>query len=126
MKGIPHQLRQLFHNLLSNALKYRQQNSRTVITIESCQVTEKALGNQPHKTSGRYHCLLVKDNGIGFNQDYADRIFRPFQRLHTNEGYAGTGIGLAICKKVVDNHLGFIQVQSAVNEGTTFTIYFPA
>ncbi|NTS41620.1 CHASE3 domain-containing protein [Flavisolibacter sp. BT320] len=126
IKGIPHQLRQLFHNLLSNALKYRQANSRTVITIESCLVTEKALGNLPHKTSGRYHCLLVKDNGIGFNQDYADRIFRPFQRLHTNEGYAGTGIGLAICKKVVDNHLGFIQVQSAVNEGTAFTIFFPA
>lgn len=125
IKGIPHQLKQLFHNLLSNALKYRQQNNQTVICIESSLVSEKALGNHPHKSSGRYLRLLVRDNGIGFNQSYADRIFRPFQRLHTTEGYAGTGIGLAICKKVVDNHLGFIQVQSAVNEGTTFEIFLP-
>ncbi|MBB1286940.1 CHASE3 domain-containing protein [Flavisolibacter sp. BT320] len=125
IKGIPYQLRQLFQNLVSNSLKYRQQERRPVITIESSVVTEKALGNKPHKVSGQYVRLLFCDNGIGFNQAYADKVFRLFQRLHTTEDYKGTGIGLTICKKVVDNHHGFIQAHGAVNEGATFEIFFP-
>ncbi|HEV7331220.1 MAG TPA: ATP-binding protein [Flavisolibacter sp.] len=125
IKGIPYQLRQLFQNLVSNSLKYRQQKRRPVITIESDVVTGKELGTRPHKVSGQYVRLLFRDNGIGFNQAYADRVFRLFQRLHTTEGYKGTGIGLTICKKVVDNHQGFIQARSAVNEGAIFEIYFP-
>ena len=125
IKGIPYQLRQLFQNLVSNSLKYRQEGRRPLITIESSFVTEKELGTRPHKVSGQYVRLLVSDNGIGFNQAYAERVFRLFQRLHTTEGYKGTGIGLTICKKVVDNHHGFIQARSAVNEGVTFEIYLP-
>lgn len=126
IKGIPFQLRQLFQNLVSNSLKYRQEEKRPVITIESSLVTEKALGNRPHTVSGKYVRLLFRDNGIGFNQAYAEKVFRLFQRLHTTEGYKGTGIGLTICKKVVDNHHGFIRAHGAVGQGATFEIFFPA
>ena len=126
IKGMPFQIKQLFENLLSNSLKYRQENQTPVITIESTVVDETKLPAVPHKTSSAYVKLVYKDNGVGFEQSYADRIFRLFQRLHTKEGYKGTGIGLTICKKVVDNHNGFIQAFSEVNKGTTFEIYFPA
>lgn len=126
IRGIPYQLRQLFQNLVSNSLKYRQQEGHPLITIESSVVSEKALGNRSHKVSGQYVKLLFRDNGIGFNQAYADKVFRLFQRLHTKEGYAGTGIGLTICKKVVDNHHGFIRAHGVVGKGATFEIFFPA
>jgi signal transduction histidine kinase len=126
IKGMPFQIKQLFENLLSNSLKYRQQKKPPVITINSSVVGEKEVPDDHHKTSASYVKLLFSDNGVGFEQSYADRIFRLFQRLHTQEGYKGTGIGLTICKKVVDNHNGFIHAVSQVNKGTTFEIYFPA
>lgn len=125
VKGMPFQLRQLFQNLISNSLKYRQQATAPLITINGSMVTEKEIGNRYHKMSERYLRLVYRDNGIGFNQSYAEKIFGLFQRLHTSESYKGTGIGLTICKKVVDNHQGFIRAFSVENEGTTFELFLP-
>lgn len=126
IKGLPFQIKQLFKNLLSNSLKYKQEKTPPVITIDSTLVGVAEIGVPEHKASKRYVKLRVSDNGLGFEQSYADRVFRLFQRLHTGQGYKGTGIGLTICKKVVDNHHGIIKAHSEVNRGTTFEIYFPA
>ena len=73
-----------------------------------------------------YHLIVIKDNGIGFAQEYAEKIFQMFTRLHGRSEYSGTGVGLSIVKKVVENHEGFIEVESAPGEGATFRIYLPA
>jgi signal transduction histidine kinase len=126
IKGMPFQIKQLFENLISNSLKYKKKETAPVINIDSTLVGENEIGRQHHKVSSHYVKLLFRDNGLGFEQSYAERIFRLFQRLHAQNGYKGTGIGLTICKKVVDNHNGIIKAHSEVNEGTTFEIYFPA
>jgi signal transduction histidine kinase len=73
----------------------------------------------------RYSKILFSDNGIGFSQDNAEKVFELFQRLHGRQEFSGTGIGLTICRKIVQNHDGFITATSEVNKGTTFTIYLP-
>ena len=78
------------------------------------------------ESSKRYHKITIQDNGIGFDQQYASQIFVIFQRLNPRQRYSGTGIGLALCKKIVENHQGIIAVHSRINEGTTFTIFLPA
>ncbi len=120
IKGDEVQLRQLFQNLLSNALKYSKQDVPPVIAIRY-QKKEQKLNGAEHL----YHCISVTDNGIGFDQQYSDRIFQVFQRLHGKSEYPGTGIGLAIAQKVVSNHHGFIKAQSEPGAGATFTIYLP-
>lgn len=75
---------------------------------------------------GEYHRIIIKDNGIGFDETYADRIFGVFQRLHGKNEFAGTGVGLAICQKVVSNHGGFIQAQGDPGKGASFCVYLPA
>ncbi|HEY9713249.1 MAG TPA: ATP-binding protein [Chroococcales cyanobacterium] len=105
------QLAQLFQNLLGNAIKFRGPKSPHV-----------EIRVQPH---GKYWQFSVKDNGIGFEMKYADRIFVIFQRLHAREDYPGSGIGLAICKKIVERHGGQLDVSSAPNEGTEFTFTIP-
>ena len=77
------------------------------------------------KEGNRYHLISVKDNGIGFAQEYAEKIFQMFTRLHGKTEYSGTGVGLSIVKKVVENHNGFIRVESSVGEGSVFKIYLP-
>ena len=110
--AIPGQMRQVFQNLISNSLKFIQRNVKPMIAISS-QTT-------------RDHCTIsISDNGIGFNEKYADRIFTIFQRLHPKEMYEGTGIGLAIVKKIIEKHNGKIIAQSKEGEGTTFTITLP-
>lgn len=126
IKGMPFQIKQLFENLISNSLKYRRDKAAPVITISSQLVSAKEISTRRHKASLQYLRLRFSDNGIGFEQSYAERIFRLFQRLHTKEGYKGTGIGLTICKKVMDNHHGFIRAFSEINQGATFDMYFPA
>ncbi|MFD1141518.1 ATP-binding protein [Larkinella insperata] len=126
IQGDPLQLRQLFQNLLSNALKFSNPGQRPVIQITSSllpadQLPATVVPNGSHT----YAFISVTDNGIGFEQKYEDRIFRLFQRLHGNSKYQGTGMGLAICKKVIDNHQGFIAVRSQLNQGSTFMIYLP-
>ncbi|QJD79484.1 sensor histidine kinase [Spirosoma rhododendri] len=121
------QLDQLFMNLISNALKFRQAGQPPHITIRSEQVQAASIPelSNPVRPCRDYHRLTVADNGIGFDEKYADQIFQVFQRLHGRNQYSGTGIGLAIVQKVVENHGGLITVASQPGHGTTFTVYLP-
>lgn len=120
------QLRQLFQNLLSNALKFSRPDAPPAVEVRHRVVrgaeTEAMLLLQP---DAAYHEISVSDNGIGFEEQYAERIFEAFQRLHGRGAYPGTGIGLAIVKKVVENHRGGLSVSSRVGEGSTFRVYLP-
>ncbi|WP_345243932.1 PAS domain S-box protein [Nibrella saemangeumensis] len=119
------QLRQLFQNLLSNALKFAQPDQVPQISIKSNPVPLKQLPVPLTGRKGEWVAIDVTDNGIGFDTKYKDRIFQMFQRLHTRSEYPGTGIGLAICRKVAENHGGAIAVNSEPGHGTTFTVYVP-
>ncbi|GAB3510982.1 hypothetical protein GCM10027341_49950 [Spirosoma knui] len=126
--GNASQYNQLFQNLLSNALKFRRPGQRPLIEIEVGLLAAEKLptGVKPGRSSSTYHQIAVIDNGIGFDEKYADRIFQVFQRLHGKNAYAGTGIGLAICEKIVANHGGAITATSQPGQGATFTVYLPA
>lgn len=125
--GDERQLRQLLQNLLSNAIKFRPANGHPVINIASQRLAAADLPAdvKPLRQAGYYESITLKDNGIGFDQKYADRIFQVFQRLHGRSQYEGTGIGLAIVQKVVDNHGGAVTVSSEPGQGATFAIYLP-
>ena len=112
IEGIALQMRQLFTNLFTNAIKFKLPEKAPVITIKS-----RDLNNM--------YEIIVKDEGIGFEQEYANRIFQIFQRLHGKAEYPGSGIGLAICKKIVDNHHGDIVAKSALGKGAEFIITIP-
>jgi PAS domain S-box-containing protein len=122
---IPYQMEQLFTNLLSNALKFIRQDVQPVITI-SCKLVKHATdSNAPINLPAPFYLIAIADNGIGFDNQYADRIFQVFQRLHRKDEFGGTGIGLAICKKVAENHRGAIAATGRLNEGATFYIGLP-
>lgn len=127
ISGDASQLGQLFQNLLSNALKFHRPDVQPVVTITCITVPADALPDsvKPVRIADAYYRIDVSDNGIGFDEKYLDRIFQVFQRLHSRSEYAGTGIGLAICNKVVTNHGGAITARSQPGQGTTFSIYFP-
>jgi signal transduction histidine kinase len=125
IKGMPFQIKQLFENLISNSIKYKQDQLPPDITIDGYVVNEKDISEKFYKDSDQYYKLFVRDNGLGFEQVYSEKIFKLFQRLHSKSDRPGTGIGLTICKKIVDNHNGFIKATSEVNKGTTFEIYLP-
>jgi signal transduction histidine kinase len=123
---IPGQMRQLFQNLLSNALKFHKKGESPVVHIDADIRTGRSLpGVSPVLAHHRFCRITVRDHGIGFNEQYLDKIFVVFQRLHGRLEYQGTGIGLAVCKKIVDNHHGFITATSSENEGATFIIILP-
>ncbi|MDJ1498967.1 PAS domain-containing protein [Cytophagaceae bacterium DM2B3-1] len=127
VQGDATQLGQLFLNLFSNALKFSKAGIAPVIKVEYALMAAADLSTSlriPHHSSF-YHRIEVKDNGIGFEQEYAERIFQIFQRLHSRVEYAGTGIGLAICEKVVANHKGAIQATSTLGQGAVFTVFLP-
>lgn len=113
------QLRQLFQNLIANALKFHRPEERPKVMIQA-EIVD--LGRNVNQRCCR---IEVVDNGIGFDMKYADRIFGIFQRLHSRAEFEGTGIGLATCRKIVERHQGEIDVQSACGEGTSFTIELP-
>lgn len=122
---IPFQFRQLLYNLISNAVKFSKPDITPVVKIDSRIVKGSALNNEKAKTNIDYCHISVSDNGIGFDQQYSAKIFDVFQRLHGKLEYAGTGIGLAIVKKIVENHNGFITASGEQNKGATFDIYIP-
>jgi light-regulated signal transduction histidine kinase (bacteriophytochrome) len=113
----PGLIRLLFLNLLTNALKYCRSGVNPAIKVH-CE-----SGGKASETS--YFRIYIEDNGIGFDQRHAEQIFLMFKRLHGNSEYEGTGIGLALCKKIVEEHKGFISATSKVNEGSTFIISLP-
>jgi signal transduction histidine kinase len=126
VSGVSYQLEQLFINLISNAMKYGNTTNKTIIEIRCEKVHQKQIEADFFKKNSFYFKITVKDNGIGFDPEYSKKIFEVFQRLHQNSEYSGTGIGLAICKKIVENHYGFIQATSEPNRGSTFSILLPA
>ena len=127
VRGDATQLSQLFQNLLSNALKFGPEDRPPAISISSKDVQAEVLPAhvRPVREASAYHCIEVADNGIGFEEKYLDRIFEVFQRLHGRSQYTGTGVGLAICKKVAANHGGAITATSQSGKGATFSVYLP-
>jgi len=109
----PIQMRQLFQNLVANALKYRHADRPPVVRISSSSLDAA-------------HCTIaVADNGIGFNPEYTERIFKMFERLHGRARYDGSGIGLAICRRIAERHGGTITATSTPGQGATFTVTLP-
>ena len=120
------QFRQLMHNLIGNALKFSSPDRPPHIVIKSRMVEGGKLTHPQLSPETVYCNISVTDNGIGFEKEYREKIFEVFQRLHSKDEYPGTGIGLAIVKKIVDNHHGIISVTSELNKGARFDIYIPA
>lgn len=106
-------MRQLFQNLVANAIKFHKKGEAPFIRIQG----------RPGENG--FAEVVVQDEGVGFDGNYADRIFKPFERLHSRSDYEGSGIGLAICKKIVDHHGGDIKVKSSLGQGTVFTVRLP-
>ncbi|RKN78696.1 ATP-binding protein [Ulvibacterium marinum] len=125
LKAVPFQMEQLFNNLISNSIKYRNPDVASKIVIDCKKVTSKQIGNDFITKAKKYNRISIMDNGIGFDQKNSEKIFELFQRLHQKHEYSGTGIGLAICKKIVENHNGHIVAESSPNEGASFCVYLP-
>jgi len=123
--AVSFQMEQLFTNLIINSIKYSDTNRLPVIDIKSETVKGSDIPDEKSDHHKKYYKISVSDNGIGFEQQYAEKIFMLFQRLHDKQTYSGTGIGLTICKKIIENHHGFIRANSISNQGTTIIIYLP-
>lgn len=122
VKASHYQMKQLFSNLIINALKYSKKNVAPIINITSTVVDDI----YERSSANKYYKIMLSDNGIGMEHSHLKKIFTIFQRLHLAAEYSGTGIGLAICKKIIENHNGKIEVESILNIGSTFIIYLPA
>jgi len=116
-------IKSLFQNLISNSLKYSKEKVPPAITITA--KIDTSLKSNDALIAKKYCRIYVQDNGIGFEQQYAEQIFTMFTRLHVSTAYTGTGIGLAICKKIVEEHRGYISAKSEINKGTLFIISLP-
>lgn len=126
IEASPQQMNQLFYNLISNALKFRSDELKTEIIIRAQLLDPPEITNYPElNPSYEYYDITVSDNGIGFNPKYERMIFEVFKRLHTRVRYEGTGIGLALCRKIVRNHGGEIFARSSEGQGTQFHILLP-
>ena len=125
IKGISFQIQQLFTNLLSNSLKYAKEDITPIINVSSKEIIAKNEPILKDNSNKKYYKIEFEDNGIGFDQENAEKIFLLFNRLHGKTEYQGTGVGLAICKKIVETHDGQIFAKSKLGEGATFTVYFP-
>jgi signal transduction histidine kinase/DNA-binding response OmpR family regulator len=121
---VPGLIRQVFQNIISNALKFSKTDEPPLVTIRSEYVDEPSA-TAPSVEKGDYCRISIRDNGIGFDEQYVDKIFTLFQRLNDQEQYAGTGIGLAIAKKIVEKHNGMITVHSQPEEGSVFIVLLP-
>lgn len=118
------QMRQVFQNILSNSLKFSKKDEKPRIRIKGERVDSCSFNSNP-SDDGAYCRIVIKDNGIGFDNQYSDKIFTIFQRLHPREKYDGTGIGLAITKKIIEKHNGIITAESRENDGAQFIIVLP-
>lgn len=127
VNGNAGQLQQMFQNLISNAVKYHTTTETPTVFIQSKTVghADPSIAHFLNRENRIYHLIEVIDNGIGFDQQYEDRIFQVFQRLHGRSAYEGTGIGLAIVQKVIANHHGFIKAIGSPGKGATFQILLP-
>jgi light-regulated signal transduction histidine kinase (bacteriophytochrome) len=121
----PIQMHQLFLNLISNSLKFRQPDTLTKIDIYALDLRKDSTGASMDEPDKDCYRIIVSDNGIGFDEKYLDKIFQPFQRLHLSDQYSGSGMGLAICRKILERHGGEISATSTSGEGSTFFITYP-
>tara|TARA_R110002020_G_scaffold47937_2_gene137059 strand:+ start:122374 stop:125961 length:3588 start_codon:yes stop_codon:yes gene_type:complete len=126
IKIISFQFKQLLSNLFTNSLKFSYPTKAPVIKISCQPVSGKETGRKDLVSKQLYHHISFSDNGIGFDPEYSEKIFDVFQRLHSKSDYVGTGIGLSIVKKIVDNHGGFIYATGESGKGALFDIYIPA
>jgi signal transduction histidine kinase/CHASE3 domain sensor protein len=122
---IPFQIQQMFSNLISNSIKYSKPERKPMIDITSEIVSGKDVPEYNGDGDNRFYKITFSDNGIGFDQQYSEKIFTLFYRLHSNKDYSGTGIGLAICRIIAENHKGFIFATGIPDVGSTFNIYLP-
>lgn len=125
LRIIPFQFRQLLSNLISNAIKYARKDAIPVINILAKCIPAEEMNDPRAASSVNYYQFTIHDNGIGFEEEYAEKIFELFQRLHGKNEYVGSGIGLAICKKIVENHSGWINAESEPGAGSAFIFYIP-
>lgn len=126
VEAIPIQMNQLFYNLINNAIKFTREDKNPHIKIDVKKLTKENINSMPGlDAQNKYYEIKFTDNGIGFDQEYAEQIFIMFQRLNAQSAYNGTGIGLALCKKIVENHTGIIYASSKPGEGAVFTVILP-
>ena len=121
---IPDQIRQVFQNIISNAIKFSKPGIAPEMKIWSDFTNQKSAESKA-AGMGDYCRIYIEDNGIGFNEQYLDKIFTMFQRLHGRSEYQGTGIGLSIVKKIIEKHNGLVTARSRENKGTTFILVLP-
>jgi signal transduction histidine kinase len=119
------QMHQLMQNLISNALKFHKEGQPPLVSIRSKILEGPGAPGNGSSADQRTCQIEISDNGIGFDDKYLDRIFLPFERLHGHSEYQGTGMGLAICRKIVERHGGSISAQSSPNQGATFIVRLP-
>ncbi|MFL5788275.1 MAG: sensor histidine kinase [Flavisolibacter sp.] len=119
--GIPSQMRQLFQNLISNAIKFRKKE----VTPEIQIFTPKDQIIKEPSSSKTFHRIIIQDNGIGFDPKYTNEIFMVFKRLHSYHEFEGSGVGLSICKKIIERHNGHITAESRIGAGSKFIVDFP-
>ncbi|HVX26432.1 MAG TPA: response regulator [Parafilimonas sp.] len=124
LEVVPEQIAQVFQNIISNALKFSKKDVAPVIEI-SCEFVQKKSVNSKVVANGDFCRIIIEDNGIGFDEVYLDKIFGMFQRLHGKSEYKGTGIGLSITKKIIENHNGLITAKSKEDKGSAFIIILP-
>jgi signal transduction histidine kinase len=126
LPAVPALMQQLFYNLISNAIKFKRKNNTPVVNISSEKIPASDLtASNKYIENVSYYRISVSDNGIGFDEKYAADIFLVFKRLHSYDEFEGTGVGLSICKKIIDKHNGFITAHNNVGEGATFVIELP-
>lgn len=120
------QLKHVFQNILDNAIKFQKKDSRLQITINAEEINEKEKKIFDLPAGKTYYKINIADNGIGFDDEYSEKIFNPFQRLHGRSEYEGNGLGLAICKKIMEKHNGIIYAKSSKDYGSLFILILPA
>ena len=125
IKGNPLQLSQLLQNLITNSIKFHREGVSPYVMIRSNVILGKDIQSASAHPNQKYIKIDVADNGIGFDQRFEDKIFQMFQRLHDRSDFPGTGMGLAICKRVMENHRGFISAKGFPGTGAVFSCYFP-
>ena len=124
--AIPSLMQQLFYNLISNGIKFRKKDVAPVVTISTERINNSDnTGEEPYLNGQPFYRITVTDNGIGFDEKYADEIFVVFKRLHSYHEFEGTGVGLSLCKKIVEKHDGIITASSKLQEGSSFVIDLP-
>ena len=124
--AVPDLMQQLFYNLISNAIKFKRKDRQSVVNISAEKINPVDSKNPEKYTNGiNYYKISVSDNGIGFDEKYADEIFMVFKRLHSYHEFEGTGVGLSICKKIIEKHNGYLTAFGDLNQGATFVIELP-